>query len=235
MRAVNLLPAEPKRTRKAPGVVTQVALVAPFVVGGLLAAGFLLSSSQANSKRATLQALQDELAALPAPSRQPQQNPELATERSLRIATLSATLQSRLVWDRVLREISEVLPGDVWLTTLSAQSPETPTTVAGPAPAPTGATGASGTATTTDTTATTTAPATTTTAAPPPPAPTTVQPLNLQGYTYSQDGVARLLSRLQVVPALENVKLVSSTESVVSGQTVVSFTITADVRPQETG
>ena len=61
MRAVNLLPVEPKRTRKAPGAVTQLALVAPFVVGGLLAAGFLLTSSQVNSKRATLQALQDEL------------------------------------------------------------------------------------------------------------------------------------------------------------------------------
>jgi len=234
MRAVNLLPVEPKRSRKAPGAVTQLALVAPFVVGGVLAAGFLLTSSQVNSKRATLQALQDELAALPAPSQQQQQNPALATERSLRIATLGATLQSRLVWDRILREISEVLPGDVWLTTLSAQSPETPTTVSGPAPAPTGTTTTPGTGTTGATTTTAT-PATTTTAAPPPPAPTTIQPLNLQGYTYSQDGVARLLSRLQVVPALENVKLVSSSESVVSGQTVVSFTITADVRPQETG
>jgi len=231
MRAVNLLPVEPKRSRKSPGSVTQIALVAPFVVGGLLAAGFLLTSSQVNSKKATLQALQDELAALPAPQAQPQQNPELATERSLRIATLSATLQSRLVWDRILREISEVLPGDVWLTTLSAQSPEVPTTVSGPVPAATGATGTPG-ATTTETSTTAT---TTTAAAPPPPAPTTIQPLNLQGYTYSQEGVARLLSRLQVVPALENVKLVSSTQSNVSGQNVVSFTITADVRPQETG
>jgi Tfp pilus assembly protein PilN len=231
MRAVNLLPVEPKRTRKAPGVVAQFALVAPFVVGGLLAAGYLLTSSQVNSKQATLQALQDELAALPAPSQQ-QQNPALATERSLRIATLGATLQSRLVWDRILREISEVLPGDVWLTTLSAQSPETPTTVSGAAPA---ATGTTTPGTTTAATTTTATAATTTSAAPPPPAPTTVQPLNLQGYTYSQDGVARLLSRLQVVPALENVKLVSSAQSVVSGQTVVSFTITADVRPQETG
>ena len=32
MRAVNLLPVEPKRTRKAPSAVAQIALVAPFVV-----------------------------------------------------------------------------------------------------------------------------------------------------------------------------------------------------------
>jgi len=36
MRAVNLLPVEPKRTRKAPSGVAQIALVAPFVVAGLL-------------------------------------------------------------------------------------------------------------------------------------------------------------------------------------------------------
>jgi Tfp pilus assembly protein PilN len=226
MRAVNLLPVEPKRTRKAPSVSTQLALVAPFVVGGLLAAGYLLTSSQVNSKRATLEALQEELAAIPKSPQEPQQNPALATERSLRIATLSATLQSRLVWDRVLREISAVLPGDVWLTTLSATTPEVPAAVsAAPAAPPAGGT------TTTSSTATTTTTSTTPAAAPAPAA----QPLNMQGYTYSQEGVARLLSRLQVVPALQNVKLLSSSQSSLLDQTVVVFTIQADVRPQETG
>jgi Tfp pilus assembly protein PilN len=232
MRAVNLLPVEPKRTRKAPSVVTQLALVAPFVVGGLLAAGYLLTSSEVNSKRATLQALKDELAALPKPSQTPQTNALLASERSLRIATLSATLESRLVWDRVLRQISAVLPGDVWLTTLSAQTPETPASVSAPTPAP-----AATSATTTTPGATTTAATTTTSSTPPPapaPAPTT-GPLSIAGYTYSQEGVARLLSRLQVVPALEDVKLVSSSQTTINGQTVVSFTIQANVRAQEAG
>ena len=231
MRAVNLLPVEPKRARKAPSVVTQLAIVAPLVVGGVLAAGYLLASSQVNSKRATLTALQDELAAIPKSAQEPQQNPALATERSLRIATLSATLQSRLVWDRVLREISEVLPSDVWLTTLTATSPEAPASVAGAPTAP--AAGAATTPSTTTTTGTTTTtPASTTPAAAPPPA---VEPLNMQGYTYSQEAVARLLSRLQVVPALQNVKLISSSQTKLLDQTVVTFTIQADVRPQETG
>jgi Tfp pilus assembly protein PilN len=230
MRAVNLLPVEPKRTRKAPGVATQLAIVAPFVVGGVLAAGYLLTSSQVNSKRATLTALQDELAAIPKPAQEPQQSPALASERNLRIATLSATLQSRLVWDRVLREISEVLPGDVWLTTLSATTPEAPAAVSATPTTPAATTTATGTTPTTTTTATTTT-STTPAAAPAP----VVQPLNMQGYTYSQEGVARLLSRLQVVPALQNVKLVSSAQSKLLDQTVVTFTITADVRPQEAG
>jgi len=59
--------------------------------------------------------------------------------------------------------------------------------------------------------------------------------MTFAGYTYSQEGVARLLSRLAVVPALENVKLVSSSQATVGDQTVVNFSIQADVRPQETG
>jgi hypothetical protein len=59
--------------------------------------------------------------------------------------------------------------------------------------------------------------------------------MSFAGYTYSQEGVARLLSRLAVVPALENVKLVQSSQAEVNGQSVVSFSIQADVRPQETG
>jgi len=52
----------------------------------------------------------------------------------------------------------------------------------------------------------------------------------ITGRTYSHDGVARLLSRLQVIPDLQNVTLVSSTRSVVQGQGVVEFNIVADIR-----
>ena len=52
----------------------------------------------------------------------------------------------------------------------------------------------------------------------------------IQGRTYSHDGVARLLSRLQVVPDLTNVQLVSSTLEKVAGQDVVTFSIAADIK-----
>ena len=63
-----------------------------------------------NDNKATLRQLQDELATLPAPVPQPQVNPQLAVEREQRIAALGAALQGRMAWDRVLREISAVLP-----------------------------------------------------------------------------------------------------------------------------
>src|SRR5437763_1689666 len=68
-------------------------------------------------------------------------------------------------------------------------------------------------------------------AAPPAPTSPTAAPTGfvLNGYTYSQNGVARLLSRLAVVPDLRNVQLQSSALSKVGEQQIVQFTILADV------
>ena len=48
---------------------------------------------------------------------------ELEEEKNARIGALSAALAGRLAWDRVLREVSLVLPDDVWLSSLSATAP----------------------------------------------------------------------------------------------------------------
>jgi Tfp pilus assembly protein PilN len=53
----------------------------------------------------------------------------------------------------------------------------------------------------------------------------------INGYTYSQDGVARLLSRLNVLPELTNVQLQTSSLTKVGLQDVVQFTILANVSP----
>ncbi len=220
MRAVNLLPRdEHKRRRARMTIGMQLALVSPFIVLSIVVAGYLLASSKVNDNTATLTALQQELHALPPPTQQPETDSQLALQKSQRVTALASALQTRLAWDRILREISSVLPEDVWLTTLAAQSPAAPAPAPAPAPAET-TTSESGS---TDTTTTETAPA------PAPAAPSTA-PLSLAGFTYSQEGVARFLSRLQVIPELQSVKLVSSTEAAVSGRQVVQFTITAAVQ-----
>jgi Tfp pilus assembly protein PilN len=66
--------------------------------------------------------------------------------------------------------------------------------------------------------------------------------VKIEGYSYSQDGVARFLARLQVVPALQNVQLASSVFGPTSTDTtstdssgdptvtgVVRFEVSADV------
>jgi Tfp pilus assembly protein PilN len=52
----------------------------------------------------------------------------------------------------------------------------------------------------------------------------------ITGRTYSHDGVARLMSRLQVIPDLTNVQLVSSSVTKVKNLNVVEFSIAADIK-----
>jgi Tfp pilus assembly protein PilN len=204
-------------------VGAQLALVSPFLVGSLLAAGYLIENSKVDDKKSTLRALQDDLAAIPPPPNVPDTNAQLTIEHDQRVAALAAALRGRVAWDRVLREISSVLPEDVWLKTLSATSPQAPPPAAPPPPPETTTTESGGETTTT-----------TTTEAPAPaaPAPVSTAPLSLAGYTYSQEGVARFLSRLAVIPELQDVKLVKSAQTEVAGRNVFEFSIQAGVRPQ---
>ena len=52
----------------------------------------------------------------------------------------------------------------------------------------------------------------------------------ISGYTYSQEGVARLLARLTVLPDLSNVQLQSSALTKIGERPVIQFSILADVR-----
>jgi Tfp pilus assembly protein PilN len=77
------------------------------------------------------------------------------------------------------------------------------------------------------------APASPASAAPPAAVAPATAPtgFTINGYTYSQDGVARLLSRLDVLPDLHNVQLQTSSLAKVGRQEVVQFVILADVSP----
>lgn len=158
----------------------------------LLAGLFLMQSGKVKDKQAQLENVKAELALLPVPGAQRSPATEqLAAQQKDRVIVLSAALQHRVAWDRVLREFALVLPDDVWLRELNGQSPIPPgttATVPGPGTAPNG--------------------------------------FVIQGYTYSHDAVARLLTRLSVMPDVKNVFLSRSTRS---GR-IVSFTISAEVR-----
>lgn len=125
MRAVNLLPRDDPRggTRQHdPVMIGGVAAVV--AVTAIIAALFLASSTGVADKQKRLDAAQAELDATPVPPPAPADNSTLEQDKSQRIAALSAALSKRLAWDRVFRELSLVLPEDVWLSTLSAKAPD---------------------------------------------------------------------------------------------------------------
>ena len=54
--------------------------------------------------------------------------------------------------------------------------------------------------------------------------------VTINGYTYSQEGVARLLARLSVLPDLTDVQLQTSALTEIGDRPVIQFTILANVR-----
>jgi Tfp pilus assembly protein PilN len=202
VRAINLLPRDDVR-RGGPQKSQWIVLV-PVVLAVLLAAAlsamFLSASGTVKDKQAELATLQDELSAIPTPdaSRVKTQT-ALAADKQARVTALSGALSRRVAWDRVFRELSLVLPNDVWLATISAKAPVPSSAAAAPPPAAAGATVAA-------------------------------TGFTIDGFTYSHPAVARLLSRLAVVPDLVNVQLQQSTLTKVGSAQAVHFVIVADVR-----
>ncbi len=192
MRAVNLLPRDEvvKSFEAKRGVVFGGVFGAALVTAALVSMAISAGGAVAD-KQAELDAVRTEIAAVPAPVvKDTSTDDALAAVKSARVGALSAALTSRVPWDRVLRQVSLVLPEDVWLTNLMASAPVAAAVTADAA--------ASG--------------------------------FNLTGSTYSQNGVARFLSRLAVIPDLKNVRLQSSASLLVGTRELVQFTILADVR-----
>jgi Tfp pilus assembly protein PilN len=207
MRAVNLLPRENTvQTRERPrNTVALVAGIGGAVVLLVLVAGFLLANRSVDRQRQALTSAKATLAVTPAKTVSAQTNTfrsAVLSQREERSLALASALGKRIAWDRILRRMALVLPDDVWLTNLTATVPLQPAAV-------------SPTAVTTSTS----------TALPP-----VATELTLQGSTYSQASVARLLARLQVVPDLQNVQLQSSDTASLAGEKVINFTIVSDIR-----
>jgi Tfp pilus assembly protein PilN len=123
MRAFNLMPKEVTggaESRRANPVQLALA-VAALVVFAVLASMFLITNARVADKEQELNTLKSRLAALNVPAEKPVPqgaDPALIQERDARSAALGTALATRLQWDRLLRDLSLVLPEDAWLTTL---------------------------------------------------------------------------------------------------------------------
>jgi Tfp pilus assembly protein PilN len=211
MRAVNLLPRDVtgRRSRRSLSPVALVAFVGAAVVATGLTAGFIQGRSAVDASQAELDAARVQLEATPKPPAKAETADNgLAAERAQRAETLGATYSKRVAWDRVLRRFALVLPDDIWLTALTAKAPG----AVGPAVAATDASSSSST---------------------PPPTAGVPTDFTITGHAYSHEGVARLLSRLDVLPDLTNVQLQTSARHELGTRKIIQFTIVADVRTGE--
>ncbi len=208
MRSVNLLPRQAvERKSERPNSVVLVAAIGGASVVLALVGGFLLANRSVDRQQQALASARAVLAVTPKhtlSAKTQAYRTNVLNQRQQRSLALASALGKRVAWDRVLRHITLVMPGDIWLTNLIGNTPLDPVdATAGLAP----------------TTTTTTQSAF--------PAPST--DLTIQGYTYTQAGVARFLERLDVLPDLKNVQLQNSQKAQLGNQQVVNFTIVAAI------
>jgi type IV pilus assembly protein PilM len=207
MRSVDLTPRDvakvsSSRRRNLVPILVPAAAAIPIVALGFL---FTQAHGKVSDRQSQLSSLKAEYAALPEPTR-PQIDSSLGLAEAARASAIAQVLGSRTSWDRMLRDISRVLPQNVWLTDLKASvaTPLSSVLVGAPGAAPS-----------------TSTPATT---------PTTPQGMTVTGYTFKQKDVAKLLSRLVALPTLKNVQLQSASTATVGKKDVIQFTILADLR-----
>ncbi len=212
MQAVNLLPRDERR-RGGPSIPTPVAITA---IGGftlmiaLLGLLFVSAHGTVNQRRLELAQKQEELAAIPVPAQsQVQQQDALVADKQARVTALNAALAKRIAWDRVLREFALVLPDDVWLLNMTAKAPILATTAPSTSTTSSSSTGS---------------------ASPAAPVLGGQLTFTIEGYTYSHDAVARLLTRLSLIPDLEQVQLVTSEQAKLANRKIIHFKISANVR-----
>jgi Tfp pilus assembly protein PilN len=207
MEAVNLLPAyaRPGHPWAAVGKdlsarrVVKAGIVAACVVAVGLGAGYYLERTVVNNREATLSDVQAQVAVVDAKAA-----PFLAaqTAAAARMAAADSASVKRVAWEALMADVSRVLPKQVYLQSLSAQSP-TPLAPGAVAAAPT------------------TPPGTTTPAG---------SGFSATGVAASHVKVAVVLDRLASLPWLTNVTLVSSANGSTTGTTLSrgdTFTVTA--------
>lgn len=127
MRPVNLIPPEerhgslsPLRTGPLPYIVLGT-LVALLVGVALL----VVTGSEIAEKKDEITTLGQRDAAAQKQAQELAPYVQFAELHQARVETVSSLADSRFDWERVMRELSKILPDDVWLTSLDASaSPE---------------------------------------------------------------------------------------------------------------
>jgi Tfp pilus assembly protein PilN len=122
MRPIDLIPSDQRRGQHAP---LRTGPIAYIVVGALalVLAGVtmsVLTGNQISERKAEAAELHREDARVKAKTQRLAAYTQFKQLSEQRVTTVQSLADSRFDWERVMRELSLVLPGDVWLTQLTA-------------------------------------------------------------------------------------------------------------------
>jgi len=124
VRPVNLIPSEERRGENAP---LRSGPLAYILVGALVAVlvgvtALVLTDNQIAEREAEVATLESEDAAAVARVVKFAAYTQFRNLSEQRVATVASLADSRFDWERVMRELSLVLPADAWLTSLTASA-----------------------------------------------------------------------------------------------------------------
>jgi Tfp pilus assembly protein PilN len=201
---INLLPPEIRERQRARRRTAAVALVGIIVLAAL-GAFYVLQVMRLADVQEDLEAQQQRNNELRQEIAQLQRFAELQQELQDTRDLLNTLLADRILWSGVLRDVSLVIPSEMWLSGLTGT-----------------ATGAEAGTTTT----------TTTTAAPTVPGGGLVGQITFNGFAFEHRDVALWLSRLEDVRGFVNPWLSNSQKTLIGLTEVVQFTNSVDLSEQ---
>jgi Tfp pilus assembly protein PilN len=124
VRPVNLIPPEERRGDKTPLRTGPL----PYVIVAVLAVALagvtliVLTGNQISDRKAEVASLQSQVDQTQAEAKKLESFTSFASLQQARQETVASLATSRFDWERVLRELAIVIPGDVWLTELTASA-----------------------------------------------------------------------------------------------------------------
>lgn len=124
MRPVNLIPVEERRDGHGP---MRTGPVPYLLVGALVAVlagvtALVVIGNQISDRKSEVAKLEREDAVAGARAQRLAAYTQFRGLREKRVQTVTSLADSRFDWERVMRELSLVLPSDVWLTSLEASA-----------------------------------------------------------------------------------------------------------------
>ena len=121
MRPVNLIPPEERRGDRAPTRtgLTAYAIVALLAVALVGVTATVLVANKVSDRKSEVAELEQQKQQVEAKAQRLEGYSQFASMRAARVATVKSLADSRFDWERVMRELSLILPSDVWLINLT--------------------------------------------------------------------------------------------------------------------
>jgi Tfp pilus assembly protein PilN len=124
MRPVNLIPPEERHGSQSPLRTGPLPYIVLGALAGLLlgVALLVMTGNQISEKKDEITSLKQQDAAAQQRAQELAPYVQFSETHRARMETVSSLANSRFDWERVMRELSKILPSNVWLTGLNASA-----------------------------------------------------------------------------------------------------------------